>query len=339
MNRATLIKVMLLMFALLVPASRAWGQPSSTALDVRALLRQALAYADKVGYAGANDELLTEIARAQAQADDAETASQTALRIKEIHWKQSATEAAACAYARVGDLQSARRLVAPFLEDYNRDSWEFRFAIAQADRGDLAGAFRTVSRIKPTEYAFEYMPALSKGKPTDIAAALEEVSRIATPERRAMAFAVVALIQARDADKTAARRTLDRALQSISEIKQAPEAKAGANLPGILLLLSTAQAKAFDFPGALKTVEQTLQPKVHYFYAFGLLEIGKAQLESGDKPGARQTLHRVYAPLAAVESETSDFQAGPLYLLIGLQMRAGEPQAISIRRQQNGASD
>lgn len=200
------------------------------------------------------------------------------------------------ALAIAADIEGARKLANGIeLPDWKALAFQ-EIALAQARSGDIPGALKTVTAITDTADGRYFKAlALSMIAPIQVKAgdkagagrtqalALESTHPISGTMQvdKVNLYRSIAASQADTGDLPEACRTLSLALETASQIeKETGKAEALANI-------AWSQAKAFDGPGARKTIGQI---KSDTYKTLGLTAIAREQTKTGDQVGARQTL-------------------------------------------------
>ena len=266
----------------------------------------------KSGYARAR--ALRNVASVQAEAGDVDSARATATSIGDVQGRINALVGIASASAKRGDVEAAlegfRLAVAAARsigESNHRTRGLRKVALAQAAAGYTASARATARSIGDiqgrTDALVGAASALAReGKGGDARAffdlAVDDAGAISNGYRRAIALGKVAWAQAEAGEQTAARMTLDKALQAGG--RGMDLRSAGATIasladvdPYVFIQIAVAQMKVEDLSGARKTLGRAFQSVIEDMspsQVKWLFNIASAQTAAGDADGARQTI-------------------------------------------------
>ena len=199
-------------------------------------------------------------------------------------------------WAKAGDIAAALR-TAELIGD-RRGQAQQHIAAVQAKAGDIAGAQKTAGLIQQPPYLVDAQLAVADAqiRTDDIAAAqatlasaLRTADLIKVPYEKMRNQIKIAEVQIAAADSAGARKTLAAALRTGNLTEK------GSWAP--YFSIATAQVKAGDIAGALKAADLIQDG---YQKSDAQQAIAKAQIATGDFPGAQKTLAsslRTIAPL------------------------------------------
>lgn len=320
---------------LTVQAAEAFNARSDWELEIRAGAfaagAAALALAGNAGDARTNFDLavaaartvksgytraraLRNVACAQAESGDVDSARETALSIGDVQGRIDALVGVASASAGNGDLgaalESFRIAIAAARSNGTGDRRArslSRVALAQAAVGYTASARATARSIGDIQVRIDALAGVAstlahQGRSEDARGffnlAVEDAGDIIDGYRRAIAFGKVAWAQAEAGDETGARKTLDRALRAGGQGMDVYSA--GATIasmadvdPYVLIQIAGAQVKVEDQNGARKTLHRAHQSVIEDSsptQVKWLFNIASAQNAAGDAEGARRTI-------------------------------------------------
>jgi tetratricopeptide (TPR) repeat protein len=173
-------------------------------------------------------------------------------------------------------------------------------ATAQAEAGEIPGAFKTIAMIE-NAYKGQSLPdvavatkaealraiAIAQAKAGDSQTALQTAGNLVDPYLQASALAEIAVVQSKKGDRDASVKTLRKALQSAAGIQEL-HARGPA-----LLAVGQAQAKIGEQTAAVKAfrqARQTVRASADERYKTeALLEVASVQARAGDFQGAVET--------------------------------------------------
>ena len=270
------------------------------------------ARAIKSGYARVR--ALRNVASAQAEAGDVDSARATARLIGDVQGRIDAMVGVASASARNGDvgaaLESFRIAVAAARSngtgDHRARSLN-KIALAQAAVGYTASARATARSIDDSQGRIDALAGVAstlarQGRRKDAGTffnlAVEDAGAIIDGYRRAVALGKVAWAQAEAGDESGARKTLDRALRAggngmdVYSAGATIASMAGVD-PYVLIQIAGAQMKVGDLNGARKTLDrayQSVSEDASRSQVKWLFNIASAQTAAGDAEGARRTI-------------------------------------------------
>ena len=227
----------------------------------------------------------------------------------------------AALWAKTGDVAAALK-TAETIGD-RRGQAQQHIAIVQAKAGDIAGAQKTAGLIQMPFYLIDAQLAIADTqiRANDMAAAQ---ATLASALKTADLFKVpwhaydkssnqikIAEVQTRAADSAGARKTLTAALNTARLIEKASLRP--------YFRIATAQVTAEDIAGAQKTTD--LIPD-GYEKSDAQQAIAKAQIATGDFPGAQKTLASAHKAIVPLPDES--VRNARLSILARTQLEAGD---------------
>lgn len=236
----------------------------------------ALDLAAQIGNPTTLAEAEAEIAIAEAQRGNFETAMQIALDImdsRENSVRVAALEQLAIEQAKRGAVVTAFETVLAIDNPYRRSEAEANIAEAIASAGDMDGAFRASARIA-TSYWF------SSGQPQfKVASGIVSRSTEFDDYWFYEALVSLAVLQARAGDAVGALRTA----RSIPDLESRSRATSG---------ISIAQAEGGDIDGALDTARRI---EAAYGDSAAMIAIAGAKAGAGNAEGARDLAQQIWS--------------------------------------------
>ena len=237
--------------------------------------QSALALAGQIGNPTTFAEAEAEIAIAEAQQGNFETAMQIAMAIldsRENSVRVMALEQLAMEQAKRGAIDTAFETVLAIDNPYRRSEAEANIAKAIAHAKDMDGAFRASARIA-TSYWF------SSGQPQfKVASGIVSRSTEFDDYWFYEALVSLAVLQARAGDVVGALRTA----RSIPDLESRSRATSG---------ISIAQADSGDIGGALDTARRI---EAAYGDSAAMIAIAGAKVRAGNAEGARDLAQQIW---------------------------------------------
>lgn len=288
-------------------------------------LAAAAATTVKSGYGRAR--ALRNVASAQAEAGDVDSARKTAMSIRDILGRIDALVGVASASAKHGDLgaalESFRIAVAAARSNGTSDHRTrslTKVALAQAVVGYTASARSTARSIDDIQGRIDALVGVAstlarQGKREDARIffdlAVEDAGTINDGYRRAIALGKAAWAQAEAGEEADARKTLDRALRAGGQGMDIYSAGATiASLadvePHVLIQIAGAQMKVEDLNGARKTLDRawkSVSEDASTSQVKWLFNIASAQNAAGDAEGASRTIDAARKRLMSAGSD------------------------------------
>jgi hypothetical protein len=256
------------------------------------------------------NDVYVNIAEAQTKVGDFSGAKATASVI-EGEKRESGYYMIALSQVDAKDIAGARETAATIVKSDNYKSRFYkRLSVAQAEAGDIAGARESVAKIEDKKDKSEIYEAIAKAQAEagDIAGARESVAKIEDKKDKSEIYEAIAKAQIKAKDFVGAKTTASK-IDNKNNKTNTYEA------------ITLAQTKTKDFIGARETVllKQDQSPSSK---AYSYMGIAEAQIKAGDKIGALKTI--ALAKEAAARIEDKGVRKGALYLIAGLQAKAGD---------------
>jgi tetratricopeptide (TPR) repeat protein len=293
--------------------------------------------------------------------DILEQASQAAAEIKNAFFRAKVFHGIAAAQVKAGNLERALA-VAERQDNVSKDQTLELISWTQLESGQITNALETAARIKDGYFKASMLirigetlakKAQHKDALTILTQALTASSSIKDGSIKASVLQRTATTQAKAGDRSAARQTIQEAIQVINAsteavmdkslaIQEAAEALAelgdvntaldiarglrnDERKGGALRDIAGAQARAGDISHALETVREIKDPFNH---DFALQRIAEAQADRGDMQGAFQT--------AAAIKRNNWNKAIALIRIAEAQLGSRDLEAASLTLQQAG---
>jgi ribosomal protein S20 len=245
-----------------IQADRPQGAALAAIADVQIRsgdLAAAQATAKRIRYAVAKSEVLRQIVGVQAARGDVEGARETLRSITDRFYQTLAHGDIAVAEVRGGNIERAYAQAAR-AKRASRSQVYGRIALARVDMGDAQGANETLQRMEDELHraAIQGRIAANRAATGDARAAQESFAAaiaLATsvtdqPQRKLLALAQLARLQAASGERVAARETLRQARL------EAERLESGQQREETLDYIARGQARAGDATGALETAAQ-----------------------------------------------------------------------------------
>ncbi len=280
------------------------------------------------------DEVMLSVVHAQLRAGDFVAALQTAEQVGQKYWRRrdSAYAAIIAARARAGEMSKAFALLDKVETRFPRSQSLEDIAIAQARRGRIAAALRTVGRSRSDIALREIASAQLKNG--DHAGAIETARSIYVKASRSLALLDIAAVQERAGDSPAARSTIAEALEAARTVLFLDErAKAMASVAHALAQAGDESGARDMFALAIDTARRAdptddraeVQDKWARRQVKALEAISRRQAESGFDTAARATMAEAVETTRNIRTDSE--RIAILTQLAEAQAELGETEA------------